>query len=90
MIFPRKKSVYIFLFKLNKVKQLKIRKLIFITIANLFFIIYFSSPELFSLNKLDLEQEYSQLFTFAEKIRKDGKFEESISLFEEYLSIAKR
>jgi len=72
------------------VKHLKIRKLIFITIANLFFTFYFFNPELISLNKVDLEKEYSQLFTFAEKFKMDGKFEESIRLFEKSLSVAKK
>jgi tetratricopeptide (TPR) repeat protein len=90
MIFTRKKDVYIILFKLNKVKQLKIRKVIFITIASLFFAFYFFSPELYSLNKVDIEQEYSQHFVLADKFRKDGKFDKSIELFEKSLSIAKR
>jgi CHAT domain-containing protein/tetratricopeptide (TPR) repeat protein len=72
------------------VKHLKIRKLIFTTIASLIFTFYCFSPELFSLNKADTEQEYSQLFTTADKFRKDGKFEESITLFEKSLSIAKK
>ena len=71
-------------------KKLKIRKLIFITIASLFFAFYFFSPELCSLNKVDTEQEYSQHFTLADKLRKDGKFDKSIELFEKSLSIAKR
>ena len=78
------------MFKLNKVKHLKIRKLIFITIASLFFTFYFFNPELFSLNTVDLEKEYSQHFTLADKLRKDGKFEESIRLFEKSLSVAKK
>ena len=71
-------------------KQLKIRKLIFITIASLFFVFYFFSPELYSLNKVDIEQEYSQHFALADKFRKDGKFDKSAELFEKSLSIAKR
>ncbi len=78
------------MFKLNTVKHLKIRKLIFVTFASIFFAFNCFSPELFSLNKVDLEQEYFQLFTFAEKIRKDGKFEESIRLFEKSLSVARK
>jgi len=72
------------------VKQLKIRKLIFVTIASLFFTFYCFSPELCSLNKVDIEQEYSQHFTLADKFRKDGKFEDSIRLFEKFLSAAKK
>ncbi len=71
-------------------KQLNIWKLICVTIASLFFAFYFFSPELFSLNKVDLEQEYSQIFTLADKFRKDGKFEESIRLFEKSLRLAKK
>ena len=71
-------------------KQLKIRKVIFIAIASLFFAFYCFSPELISLNKVDIEQEYSQHFTLADKLRKDGKFEESIRLFEKSLSVAKK
>jgi tetratricopeptide (TPR) repeat protein len=72
------------------VKQLKIRKLIFVTISCLIFAFYFFSPELCSFNKIDLEQEYFHLSTLADKFRKDGKFEESIRLFEKSLSTAKK
>ena len=71
-------------------KQLKIRKVIFIAIASPFFAFYCFSPELISLNKVDIEQEYSQHFTLADKLKKDGKFEESIRLFEKSLSVAKK
>ncbi|NIO49566.1 MAG: CHAT domain-containing protein [Candidatus Aminicenantes bacterium] len=60
-----------------------------ITIASLFFTLYCFSSELYPFNKADLEQEYSQLFTVADKFRKDGKFEESLRLFEKSLSVAK-
>jgi len=72
------------------VKNLKIRKLIFAAVASLFFAFYCFSPELFALPKVDIEQEYSQLFTSAEKTRMDGKFEESIRLFEKSLRVAKK
>jgi len=72
------------------VKHLKIRKLIFVTIGSLFFAFYCFNPELCCLNKVDIEQEYSELFTLAEKFRKEGKFDMSIELLEKSLSIAKR
>jgi len=72
------------------VKLFKIWKLIFVTIASLSFAFYSFSPELCSFNKADFEQEYSQLFTLGDKFRKDGKFEESIRLFEKSLRIAKK
>ena len=37
-----------------------------------------------------LEQEYYELFTVADKLRKEGKFEESITLFEKSLSASKK
>jgi tetratricopeptide (TPR) repeat protein len=72
------------------VKDLKTRKLIFVTLVSLFFAFYCFSPELFPLSKVDLEQEYSELFTIADKLRKEGKFNKSIELFQKSLSIAKR
>ena len=90
MILKEKKDIYIILFKLNKVKQLKIWKSIFITIASIFFAFYCLRFELYCLNKVDIEQEYSQDFTLADKFRKDGKFDKSIELFEKSLNIAMR
>jgi CHAT domain-containing protein/tetratricopeptide (TPR) repeat protein len=90
MIFKGKKYISIVLSKLNKVKHLEIRKFVLAAIASLFFALYCFSPELFSLNQVDLKQEYYELFTLADKLRKDGKFEGSITLFEKSLSVAKK
>ena len=67
-----------------------IKKLIFVTLANLFFTFYLFNSELFSLKKIDSEQNNSPNFLQAEKLRLDGKFDKSIELFEKSLSIAKR
>lgn len=71
-------------------KHLKIRKLIFITIASLFSSLFFFNLELFPLKKINSEQLYSQFFTQGEKFRLNGEFEESIRLFEKSLSVAKK
>ena len=67
-----------------------IRKLIFVALANLFFTFYLFNSELFSLKKIDSEQNNSPNFLQAEKLRLDGKFDNSIELFKKSLIIAKR
>ena len=67
-----------------------IKKLVFVTLANLFFTFYLFNFELFSLKNIDLEQNNSSSFLQAEKFRLDGKFDKSIELFKKSLSIAKR
>jgi len=72
------------------VKQLKIWKVVFLTIAILFLTFFCFRFELYCLNKVDIEQEYSQDFNLADQFRKDGKFDKSIELFEKSLNIARR
>ncbi len=66
------------------------KKPIFINLVTLFFVFHFFSLGLFSLNRIDLDQEYAQFFAKANKSKELGKFDESIKLFEESLAVAKK
>ncbi len=66
------------------------KKPIVINLVTLFFVFHFFSLELFSLNRIGLDQEYAQFFAKANKSKKLGKFDESIKLFEESLAVAKK
>jgi CHAT domain-containing protein/tetratricopeptide (TPR) repeat protein len=66
------------------------KKLSIINLAILFFIFHFINLGLFSLNRIDLNQEYSQFFAKAKKSKELGKFDESIRLFEKSLAVAKK